>query len=100
MLYSVIDMNANGGAGKVVKRMIPFATNGQFPKTQMMACRHSNGKDWWFLKQGVIATRFISFALHKTQFIIRAIRNLLNLVGLGYIWTKLFNKDGSKYTSS
>lgn len=51
MLYNVIDMNANAGAGKVTKRMQPFLTNASLSRTQMMACRHTNGKDWWLLKQ-------------------------------------------------
>jgi hypothetical protein len=50
LLYNVIDMNANNGAGKVVKRMIPALEKGNLRKTQMMACRHANGKDWWLLK--------------------------------------------------
>jgi len=25
--------------------------NANLRKTQMMACRHGNGKDWWLLKQ-------------------------------------------------
>jgi hypothetical protein len=50
LLYNVIDMKANNGAGKVVKRMIPIVENGQLRTTQMMACRHGNGKDWWLLK--------------------------------------------------
>jgi hypothetical protein len=29
LLYNVIDMNANGGAGKVTKRMQPLMQNGQ-----------------------------------------------------------------------
>jgi len=44
-------MNANGGAGKVLKRMQPLMENAELRKTQMMACRHANGKDWWLLKQ-------------------------------------------------
>lgn len=52
LLYNVIDMNANGGAGKVIKRMQILMQNAELSKTQMMACRHSNGKDWWLLKQG------------------------------------------------
>jgi hypothetical protein len=51
LLYNVIDMNANAGAGKVVKRMVPLMQNAQLRKTQMMACRHANGLDWWLLKQ-------------------------------------------------
>ena len=50
LLYNVIDMNANGGAGKVVQRMVPLLEHANFRKTQMMACRHANGKDWWLLK--------------------------------------------------
>ncbi len=102
MIYSVIDMNANGGAGKVVQRMIPFATNGQFRKTQMMACRHSNGKDWWLLKQAGDSNR-----IHKFRFTQDSVYNE------GYqqfdepIWgawdiegQSCFSKDGSKYASS
>jgi hypothetical protein len=51
LLYNVIDMKANNGAGKVIKRMIPILENANMRKTQMMACRHGNGKDWWLLKQ-------------------------------------------------
>ncbi|MBK9300105.1 MAG: hypothetical protein IPN14_05705 [Bacteroidetes bacterium] len=52
LLYNVIDMNANNGAGKVVKRMQVLMNGAALSKTQMMACRHANGKDWWLLKQG------------------------------------------------
>ena len=51
LLYNVIDMNANAGAGKVTQRMVPLLQNARLRKTQMMACRHGNGKDWWLLKQ-------------------------------------------------
>jgi hypothetical protein len=50
LLYNLIDMNANGGLGKVTKRMVPLMQNANLRKTQMMACRHGNGKDWWLLK--------------------------------------------------
>ena len=51
LLYNVIDMNANGGSGKVTQRMMPLLQGARLRKTQMMACRHGNGKDWWLLKQ-------------------------------------------------
>ena len=50
LLYHVVDMNANGGLGKVTQRMVPILENKELSKTQMMACRHANGKDWWLLK--------------------------------------------------
>jgi len=51
LLYNIIDMNANNGQGAVTKRMIPLMQYASLSKTQMMACRHANGKDWWLLKQ-------------------------------------------------
>ena len=50
LLYNLVDMNANGGSGQVVKRMVPLMQNARLRKTQMQACRHGNGKDWWLLK--------------------------------------------------
>ena len=50
LLYNIIDMNTNWGLGKVTKRMVPLMQNANLRKTQMMACRHGNGKDWWLLK--------------------------------------------------
>lgn len=51
LLYHKVDMKLNGGAGKVVKKAVPLLENIKLSKTQMMACRHANGVDWWLLKQ-------------------------------------------------
>ncbi|MEZ5046833.1 MAG: hypothetical protein R2831_07550 [Chitinophagaceae bacterium] len=48
--YHIIDMNANGGMGKVVQSKIPLIENGYLGNTEMMAVRHANGRDWWLLK--------------------------------------------------
>lgn len=82
LLYNLIDMNANGGAGKVTKRMVPLMENAELRKTQMMACRHSNGKDWWLLKHGGDSNAVYKFLLHKTAFIIMAFSSLTFLCGV------------------
>nr|MBP6315412.1 T9SS type A sorting domain-containing protein [Chitinophagaceae bacterium] len=51
LLYHKVDMNLNGGVGMVVEKAVPLLTNVKLSKTQMMACRHANGADWWLLKQ-------------------------------------------------
>ncbi|RFM37049.1 T9SS type A sorting domain-containing protein [Chitinophaga silvisoli] len=51
MYYNTIDMHANNGAGKVTRRMVPMLQNVTLSKTQMMACKHADGKSWWLLKQ-------------------------------------------------
>jgi hypothetical protein len=44
-------MNKNGGLGKVVKKSVPLLENVKLSKTNMMACRHGDGINWWLFKQ-------------------------------------------------
>lgn len=52
LVYSIVDMNANAGAGKVVRKRVTLLDNVQFSREQMTAVRHGNGEDWWLVKQG------------------------------------------------
>ncbi len=61
LLYHVIDMKANNGAGKVVKKAIELLTNLNTDRVRMTACKHANGKDWWVLKQGTDTNMIYSF---------------------------------------
>jgi hypothetical protein len=49
--YHIIDMNANGGLGKVIAKNIPLLQNRRLNRVGMQACKHANGYDWWLLKQ-------------------------------------------------
>ncbi len=51
LLYHKIDMNANAGQGKVVKKSEVLLENVKLSKTNMMACRHGDGINWWLFKQ-------------------------------------------------
>ena len=51
LLYSKVDMKLNNGLGKVVKKAVPILQNKLLSRTQMMACRHADGVNWWLLKQ-------------------------------------------------
>ncbi|MEM8524662.1 MAG: T9SS type A sorting domain-containing protein [Bacteroidota bacterium] len=46
--YSIIDMNANDGLGKVVQKMDTLTKK---PTTagHITACKHGNGRDWWIV---------------------------------------------------
>lgn len=59
LLYHVLDMNANGGAGKVIEKNKKLLSEVELSKVMMQACRHSNGVDWWLLKQGRYGTNEI-----------------------------------------
>lgn len=101
-LYHVIDMNANAGAGKVVKRMQPLMQNARLSKTQMMACRHGNGKDWWLLKQGSDSNIVYKFLVTQDS-IYDYGRQVFNepLWGTWDTWGQsAFSLDGKKYTTT
>lgn len=59
LLYNIVDMNANGGLGKVVEKNRVLLEHVELHKIRMQACRHHNGRDWWLLKQGRYGTNEI-----------------------------------------
>ena len=65
LLYHVIDMKANGGAGKVVKKAVELLANVRTDRVRMTACKHANGKDWWVLKQATDTNMIYSFLFRQ-----------------------------------
>jgi hypothetical protein len=65
LFLNKINMKANGGAGKVVERMKPIVQGEFISKTQMMACKHANGKDWWLLKMMHDSVSVYTFLITK-----------------------------------
>lgn len=50
LYYSVVDMNANNGKGKVVSKNNLLIKDTLIDAYGMTACRHANGRDWWLIK--------------------------------------------------
>jgi hypothetical protein len=50
LYYSVVDMNANGGKGKVISKNNLLLKDSLLDAYGMTACRHANGRDWWLIK--------------------------------------------------
>lgn len=102
LLYNVIDMNANAGAGKVVKRMQVLMDSASLSKTQMMACRHGNGKDWWLLKQGGDSNRVYKFLF--TQDSVYDYGSQIFNAPLWGVWDlkgqSVFTQDGKQYATT
>ncbi len=65
LLYHKIDMNENGGAGKVVEKAIPLLEDVRLSKTEMMACRHGSGIAWWLFKQAADTNMVYKFLVTK-----------------------------------
>jgi len=68
--YSIVDINQNSGLGKVIVRRQKLLQGIEMNKVMMQACRHSNGVDWWLIKQGEYDTNRIYRFLVKADTIL------------------------------
>jgi len=95
-------MNANAGAGKVTQRMIPLLQNVNLRKTQMMACRHGNGKDWWLLKQEGDSANVHTFLFTQDSVFDKGVQIFSEPVWGGWDirGQSTFNSNGSKYATT
>jgi hypothetical protein len=102
LLYNIIDMKANNGAGKVVKRMIPLLENVNLRKTQMMACQHGNGKDWWLLKQEGDSANVHIFLFTQDSVYDKGVQVFNEPVWGGWDirGQSTFNNDGTQYATT
>lgn len=97
--YHIVDMNANGGSGKVVQKNIPLLTNVEMSKTGMMACKHANGYDWWLLKQALDSNVIYTFLVTKDTVVLDTIQRF-PLPRFGYYdlaGQSSFSSKGDKY---
>lgn len=100
--YNVVDMNANGGMGKVIKKNIPLITNTELSWVGMMACRHANGYDWWLLKQTFDSNKVFTYLVTKDTIELKMIQHF-NAPTFGYgdgYGQSCFSHDGKKYAFS
>ncbi len=97
-------MNANGGAGKVTKRMEPLLQDVRLSKTQMMACRHGDGKSWWLLKQASDTNMVYKFLLTDDRIYGPYIQGFTGVAGHFSIGDNsgqsAFSPDGTKYATT
>nr|MBP6315465.1 T9SS type A sorting domain-containing protein [Chitinophagaceae bacterium] len=100
--YNVVDMNLNNGKGSVIVKNKMLLQGVAIHKTMMQACRHSNGVDWWLLKQGEYDTNRIYRFLVKADTIEGPwIQNFADPKYPSYDLTGqyAFSKDGTKFAS-
>lgn len=99
--YCIVDMNMNGGNGKVILKNKSILKNVELSKVMMQACKHSNGKDWWLLKHGFDSNRIYRFLVTKDS-IYGPFSQYFNQPKWGYsdnFGQSAFSKDGKKYAA-
>jgi hypothetical protein len=102
LLNNLVDMNGNGGLGEVTQRMVPLVENGRMRKTQMMACQHGNGKDWWLLKNEGDSANVHTFLFTQDSVIDKGVQTFAEPVW--GVWDirgqSTFNSDGTKFATT
>ncbi|HCI59001.1 MAG TPA: hypothetical protein DFH96_09470, partial [Bacteroidetes bacterium] len=96
--YSVVDINYNGGLGKVVSKN-NIALNGLFG-WGLSACKHANGRDWWVFSISTNADSVFKFLITSdTVYFVGS--QYLNLVAsIGWAGQPTFSPDGNKFSFS
>ena len=100
LYYSVVDMNANGGAGRVIsKRNLAYA--GDMGDCRMTGTRHGNGRDWWLVVHGYNNNEYYTFLVSPdtiTGPYVQAIGD--SMFEMDALGQAKFSADGTLYASA
>ncbi len=101
ILVHIVDMKANGGLGKVIEKNRVLIDHVELATTNLQACRHANGIDWWVLKQGYDSNIVYRFLVTKDTIQGPYIQCFSSPL---FGWNSStgqnsFSKDGKKYAS-
>lgn len=96
--YSEIDMNENGGAGKVILKNEILQEPDTFAYSTT-AVRHGNGRDWWVVFTRYTTNTFYVYRVSPEGISMPDVQQLSNGIPGGYFssWDAEFSPDGSKY---
>jgi len=66
ILYSIIDINASNGLGKVLEKNILLFD--ETPLEKMHLTQHANGRDWWIVIPDKLENKFYRFLFSQDSF--------------------------------
>ncbi|HAQ37941.1 MAG TPA: hypothetical protein DCX89_01520 [Saprospirales bacterium] len=101
LYYSKVDLNYNGGKGKLTSKNIPFFRGKNTMVAYLTAINHANGKDWWVVQPLTNDSVFTVFLINE-----EGIQKLpdqstgiyFNRAKSSATGTAKFSPDGEKYT--
>ncbi len=98
LLYSVIQKDVTTSKWVVFSKN-NVALQKKMSPSQLTACRHGNGRDWWIVKQSVYTDTIFKFLLTNRgveYFGFQKVSQDKNLYGLGQ---SIFSPDGRRYAA-
>jgi hypothetical protein len=63
LFYSVVDLSANAGQGRVILKN-ELLLDADFTGSKITAVRHANGRDWWFLYPFRDSNQFLTYLIN------------------------------------
>jgi sugar lactone lactonase YvrE len=102
MRYSVVDMNANNGAGKVIlkNKLLKRFGYPYINRSNITACKHANGRDWWLVNSSIKEKKYIYKYLVTADTIIpetQIVDNYNNINAADIAGQSCFSKQGNLY---
>ncbi|BDS10707.1 T9SS type A sorting domain-containing protein [Aureispira anguillae] len=99
LYYTLIDMNANGGLGKVEKKNQILLENDSMCGGQLEVVKHGNGRDWWLIQPMSGSNGYHIFLIegnainyHHKQYL-----GASKILGSEVAGQATFSHDGNKY---
>ncbi|MBK9255956.1 MAG: T9SS type A sorting domain-containing protein [Saprospiraceae bacterium] len=96
--YSIVDISLNQGSGRVIKKNSPILSDTILGAGNLTAVKHTNGTDWWIIKQDSRNTNNYYKILMQGDQIIESGKQ-----SIGNSWIRdggsqaAFSADGTKY---
>jgi hypothetical protein len=96
--YSIVDMSANSGQGKVLEKSKELISNGRVSANSMTACKHANGRDWWLIKPEYTKQIYYTYLVTPEKVNNVVVQNMGGDTLSGGNWGQsAFNQEGTKY---
>ncbi|WP_264791981.1 T9SS type A sorting domain-containing protein [Aureispira anguillae] len=99
LYYTLVDMNANGGLGRVDKKNQVLLENDSMCVGQLEVVKHGNGRDWWLIQPMAYSNGYYIFLIadstityHHKQYI-----GNVSLHDSEFIGQATFTHQGDKY---
>ncbi len=97
LYYSIVDLSANAGAGKVIQKKIPLLID-TLDYGKFTATKHGNGRDWWILANEANSNRYYKILLNEDGLTIYDNQAVGEAV-LKTLGQSVFSPDGKTYAT-
>ena len=75
LYYSIVDMSQNSGLGAVTTKNQILITD-SLSTSNLTACKHANGRDWWLIKHKAFSTLYYLFLITPNGILGPLIQNI------------------------